>query len=158
MTRGPAPKPTNVKKLEGNPGQRRLNDEEPVPDSSDDLLNPPAWMDDFAKEEWRRLVPMLKRIGILTDADVGVMTAYCQAFSQFRQATETVNKDGLVYKPNEGSNYLQQTPHLSIANKAAERMRKLAAELGITPSSRSRIRAKPPGKGSGKKTGMRKFL
>jgi hypothetical protein len=30
-SRGPAPKPTAIKKAEGNPGKRKLNTEEPEP-------------------------------------------------------------------------------------------------------------------------------
>ena len=51
--RGPAPKPTAIKRLEGNPGKRKLNEAEPtltvgVPEC-------PDYLDEVAKREWGRL-------------------------------------------------------------------------------------------------------
>ena len=39
---GRKPKPTALKKLEGNPGKRKLNNKEPVPDKG--MPDCPAWL------------------------------------------------------------------------------------------------------------------
>ena len=50
---GRKPKPTALKKLEGNPGKRKLNTKEPVPAKG--MPEGPKWLLPEAKEEWKRL-------------------------------------------------------------------------------------------------------
>lgn len=47
---GRKPKPTEVKKLEGNPGKRKLNTKEPIPAKG--MPNCPEWLLPEAKEEY----------------------------------------------------------------------------------------------------------
>ncbi len=55
-----------------------------------------------------------------------------------RQATIAVGKFGLITKsPQKGDP--MQNPYLPIINRQATIMMKAAAELGFTPSSRSRV-------------------
>ena len=56
MARGRRPKPTALKKLEGNPGKRPLNELEPVPPVAS--LRCPNYLLPEARKEWRRLAPM----------------------------------------------------------------------------------------------------
>jgi phage terminase small subunit len=53
MKPGPKPKPTELKIIEGNPGKRPLNKNEPRPPR----LSPqcPNWLLPEAKKEWKRL-------------------------------------------------------------------------------------------------------
>ena len=61
--RGRKPKPTALKKLEGNPGKRPLNELEPLPQVT--MLRCPNWLEPEARTEWRRLAPVLIGAGIL---------------------------------------------------------------------------------------------
>ena len=76
--RGPAPKPTALKVLQGNPGKRPLNDKEPEYEKSDELLKPPPYLSTHAKKEWKRIAPMLLNNGLLTNVDISALGAYCQ--------------------------------------------------------------------------------
>ena len=135
--RGPAPKPTRLRVIQGNPGKRPLNKNEPKPA----LGRPPCprWLNEEAKKEWRRIVPELARIGVLTIVDRLALAGYCQAYARWRQAEEAIEKYGMIGKTESG--YVQQLPYVSIAQKSLALMRNLAAEFGMTPSSRSRIKA-----------------
>ena len=62
--RGRKPKPTAVKQLEGNPGKRQLNANEPKPAAR--APSCPKWLEDDAKKEWRRLAKQMEQLGILT--------------------------------------------------------------------------------------------
>ena len=62
--RGRKPKPTAIKELEGNPGKRPLNKNEPKPEKTAPKC--PTWLDKEAKKEWRRMSKSLEAIGILT--------------------------------------------------------------------------------------------
>ena len=65
--RGRKPKPTAVKQLEGNPGKRQLNANEPKPAAR--APSCPKWLEDDAKKEWRRLAKQMEQLGILTEVD-----------------------------------------------------------------------------------------
>lgn len=139
MARGRKPKPTKLKVLQGNPGKRKLNKNEPQPKSKPRGPYCPRWLDKDAKNEWRRIAKQLKDIGLLTDVDTAVMAGYCQAYSRWKKAEEAIKKHGMIYKPNKDNDYIQQSPFVSISNKAQEQMRKFIVELGLSPSSRSKI-------------------
>ena len=62
--RGRKPKPTAIKELEGNPGKRLLNADEPKPERK--VPPCPKWLEPEAKKEWRRLSKQLEQIGVLT--------------------------------------------------------------------------------------------
>jgi P27 family predicted phage terminase small subunit len=135
--RGRKPKPTLTRRLEGNPGKRRLNDREPVPSAG--IPECPAHLDDEARAEWFRTAAVLQEMGLLTRADRAALAAYCTVYSRWVQAEAQVQKFGsIVRSPEKG--FPMKSPYLTVADQALEAMRKLMVEFGLTPSSRSRIR------------------
>lgn len=135
-TRGRKPKPTALKLLEGNPGKRQLNMNEPrfaqkMPPEC------PDWLEEEAQAEWNRLSETLFEMGILTDLDVAPFAAYCQAYARWREAEEFISQHGSIVKTKTG--YWQQVPQVSIAHSNQKIMMQAAAEFGLTPSARSRI-------------------
>lgn len=147
--RGRKPKPTAQKQLEGNPGKRRLNTTEPeFPPPAKEDEPPMELLDDTAAiTEWRRLLPLMKAARVLTEADRGSLLALCQQWSRYLDASREVKKHGMVVKAPSG--YPIPNPYLSIANKALQHCVKLWAELGLTPSSRSRVSTTPAPAGQG---------
>jgi P27 family predicted phage terminase small subunit len=133
--RGPAPAPTHLKVLQGNPGHRPLPKNEPKP--RDLMPACPAWLDPEAKAEWKRVAPLLKQLNLLTEVDGTALAGYCQAYATWRRATATLQQKGYVV--NTPSGYKQQRPEVSIAMKALGLVKVFCAEFGMTPSSRSRI-------------------
>lgn len=139
--RGPKPTPTSVLKLRGTlrKGRRRA---EPIPQGS--APPPPEWLLPAARDEWERLRPELERLKLLTGVDWGTFAMYCQCFARWRAAEEQLSITGptLEILDAEGHlKYSQVSPHVTIAHKCLERLNKLAAEFGLTPSARSRISA-----------------
>lgn len=129
--------PTALKILRGNPGKRALPTDEPEPVVVEDTRPPPEWLDDAAKREWERVAPMLIRNGLLTEMDVDALTAYCQAYSTWKEASQKIKLFGMVIKgPNE---FVMQSPYLPIANKALATVRAFMVEFGMTPSARTRV-------------------
>lgn len=138
--RGRKPIPTELKKLAGNPGHRPINDLEPKPKR--DLPRCPSHLDKTAKAMWRKLSKELHVLGVLTNIDTELLSAYCQVYSRWKNAELMLQKSGEVIKTTNGN--LIQNPYLAIANRAIEQMAKLASEFGMTPSSRSRIKINEP--------------
>lgn len=133
--RGRKPKPTVLKLIEGNPGRRPIKGAEPKPSS--DVPTCPAHLGPSAKAEWKRLARDLNRVGLLTMVDRAALAVYCQSWGRWVEAERKLQQTPPLLKTPSG--YVQQSPWLTIANKERELMARYMAELGLTPSSRSRL-------------------
>lgn len=149
--RGRKPIPSEVKRLNGNPGKRALNPSEPKPAAKAPAC--PAHVQGEARKEWRRIVRELSAVGIVTQLDRAALTAYVTAWQRWIEAEEQLRKLGPIVKAPSG--FPIQNPYLAVANKAIEQVIKISAEFGLTPSSRSRVSAAPAGKATG---GIESFL
>jgi P27 family predicted phage terminase small subunit len=134
---GPAPKPTALKLIEGNPGKRKLNTNEPKPANVPPKC--PGHLDDVAKKEWKRLAPVLSRMRVLTEADGIVLSTLCQTYSRLIAAQEALSKSSLLVKT--GSGYVQQSPLIGIISNCTAQLVTLCREFGLSPASRTRIAA-----------------
>lgn len=133
--RGRKPKPTALKVLEGNPGKRPLNENEPKPEKIAPKC--PSWLEHEAKKEWRRMSKTLEAIGVLTQVDATAFAGYCQAYARWKEAEEFLSKHGTIFKTPSG--YIQQVPQVSIAQTYLKIMKDFCSEFGLTPAARSRI-------------------
>ena len=133
--RGRKPKPTAMKVLEGNPGGRPLNKNEPKPDKKAPRC--PAWLEEEAKKEWKRMGKTLEQLGLLTEMDMAAFAGYCQAYARWKEAEEFISQHGTMIRTPNG--YLQQVPQVSIAQTYLKIMNKFCEQFGLTPSARSRI-------------------
>jgi phage terminase small subunit len=116
--RGPAPKPSGIRVLEGNPAKRALPADEPKPlGCAPDM---PRYLDSEARREWKRLVPILLAMRVLTEADGVALGNLCQAISILGRAHKDMRKatkagsSGLLMKTPSG--YIQQSPLIGIIN------------------------------------------
>ena len=134
---GRKPKPTAVKKLEGNPGKRKLNKKELVPAKG--MPECPDWLHPEAKAEWERLCEKLSDMGVLTEIDMAAFAAYCQSFARWKEAQEHINSEGATYETENGMQ--RPNPYVAICNTEQRLMMSAASEFGLTPSARSRIMA-----------------
>ena len=135
--RGPAPRPSKLNELRGNPGKRKKH-KEPEPAAAETTC--PGWLEGEAKDEWDRMAPELGRLGLLTVVDLRAFAGYCQSYRRWREAERAVSAmiaaGGLTMAISQG-----------LEGMARERLRlmmRLAAEFGFTPASRSRVTAVPP--------------
>jgi P27 family predicted phage terminase small subunit len=94
--------------------------------------------DKEAMDEWRRIVPELHRQGVMTMVDRALIAVYCASWGRWARAEEVVREKGEVVKTTNGN--IIQNPYRGIANRAAEDLRKIGVEFGMTASSRSRIK------------------
>ena len=137
--RGRKPKPTVLKKLLGNPGRRPLNEQEPKPPVG--APERPRWLSPEAKRYWNLLVAKLVKVGILADVDIGILANHCTALEDLAKARRALKKKGHVVDTPFGP---KKNPWVTIGEKARDQVVKSAAELGLSASSRSRIKVEPP--------------
>jgi P27 family predicted phage terminase small subunit len=134
---GPPRKPTAWRRMEGNRGKKAWNHAEPVPPEG--VPDCPEHLSEEARAEWHRLVETLVSMGVITIVDRAVLAAYCQAYGRWVEAEQKLQETPLLIKTPSG--YVQQSPWLNVANKQMELMGRYMAEIGLTPASRSRIKA-----------------
>ena len=133
--RGRKPKPTEQKRLAGNPGCRPLNENEPP--SLDGVPEPPEIIQGEARAEWYRVCADLKAMGILSQADRPALAAYCNCWAQFVDLADKYDKTGALHKAMNGK--VTRNPLFGMLRETREELRKLATEFGLTPSSKSRL-------------------
>jgi P27 family predicted phage terminase small subunit len=127
-----------------------MNTHEPQPPIIDAAFDtPPSELADHptAIAEWTRLAPMLRRCRQITEADRGALIALCLEWARYIDATKKIATLGLVVRAPSG--YPMTNPYLSIATRALAGCNKLWPELGLTPSSRSRVQTDGQGPGPG---------
>jgi P27 family predicted phage terminase small subunit len=139
--RGRKPKPTELKRLAGNPGKRALPKNEPRP--ADTMPKCPSHLAKAAKKKWRELAPELHRLGLLTIVDQMALAAYCQAWASWIEAEKHLEDEGRVIDTDYGQ---QQNPWVHVSAKAVKQMQSFGAEFGLSPSTRSRVNTKPESK------------
>lgn len=102
----------------------------------------PDWLDEEAKKEWARIVPPLAAKCLLTPVDAATLAAYCQAYSSYKAAELTVRQEGRTMENAKGEIKLHPLARYSLQLLAE--IRRLGAEYGLSPASRTRINAPPP--------------
>lgn len=98
---------------------------------------------DLASEKWDQICELLEMSGVLTKTDVDLLECYCITFAMYRKALRDVNRTGqvLVIKKDGNTVEVKRSPFSVELHKYMDRLQKLQAELGLTPSSRARLSA-----------------
>jgi len=133
------PLPTALKKFKNTARKDQLNEFEPMPDR--DQIKPPKELSFASRKHWDLVVEQLMSAGIMTNLDNQALAIYCEAYTRWAEANAKIAEHGMVIKAPSG--YPVQSPYLSISNRAFEQMRAMLSEFGMTPASRSRIKAEP---------------
>ncbi|MDS9467947.1 phage terminase small subunit P27 family [Paracoccus sp. MBLB3053] len=92
-------------------------------------LTAPDWLAEEARKEWDRVMPILTERRILTDADLGGLENYCICIGRVRDTEAKIQSE-------EDAEMMLKL--IRVQDKAMASARQLAAELGLTPVSRSR--------------------
>lgn len=111
--------------------EKRLKNEEKLK-IGHEHVNPPNWLDETARKEFKRVAKMLISVDLLTDADVTHLALYCDAYSQYLSFKRQVKKRGLWVedKPN---------PFIKKMSDMASQVRAFASDLGLSPSARAKL-------------------
>jgi len=92
---------------------------------------PPEYFSEYARAEWRRIMPGIIERGVVVDADMGSLENYCMAQGNAREFQAEASKPHRRGTDTAAKYY-------RLANQAMQTARQLAAELGLTPISRAR--------------------
>lgn len=157
-TRGRKPLPSGWHILRGTKTKEQVaNSGEPKPAP----ITPkcPSWLAPEAKKLWKRLVPELQRIGVLTMVDGEALAAACQNWAVYVETERFFKrKDPATGKPygrtyaytnKAGATNILPRPEVAIGQRALAEFRAFCAEFGLTPASRTRINVNISGLNNG---------
>lgn len=102
----------------------------------------PAHLAGIARVRWIALSALLTELGIFTQADTGVLEAYCLAYATFREASEHLKAHGQVIKTSFGP---ARNPWANVQKDAWAMMDKAGSKLGLSPADRAKLAAAPEG-------------
>ena len=133
--RGRKPKPTILKKIQGNPGKRALPKREPKPQS--EVRRPYGLGKGLQDRFWKDHAPELERLGVLTGVDTAAFRLMAEHYAFAVQAAQELREGGsLTVEGREGP---KKHPLLQALRDNSQMFKAFAVEFGMTPSSRARL-------------------
>src|SRR5512146_556220 len=118
--KGRLPNPSNVVEMRGNPGKRPINHDEPAPTPIEGIPEPPRKLKVEAKREWDRIIDFVVNSARCGQESLSILCTYCNLHAAI---VETEKKG--------------EVPMAALLTQ----YRGLAAEFGLMPASRTRIKA-----------------
>lgn len=157
--RGRRPTPTAIKIARGNPGEHRLNENEPVPPAGD--FPPPKWVDGDTRTVWDKLVPIMRGMGVASLADAEAIARYCDGIVLWQRARDFLHKSGSTYPVRSREPVMKagpdgrqvadypvigvaQFPQVAEYRNLSRLLLAFESEFGLTASSRTRIEVRTP--------------
>ena len=99
-------------------------------------LHQPDHLDEIAKTEWNRIVPILCEMGVARPGDYIALGILCQSYSHMVQASEKICQEGVIIVTPRG---LRPSPYLSIVMQSMQTVNRLRREFGPTLASRAKL-------------------
>lgn len=147
--RGPAPKPPELRALEGGRGHRPINlDQTFRPEVG--LPDSPKWLSKEARKAWKRLSAELLHYNLLSKVDREAFAMLCQTIGRL-ELLERAFGARMALKVKEGKDaaeaFLDSTPKgmpiqsalYQVLNREQAKLNSLLAEFGLTPAQRARV-------------------
>lgn len=104
----------------------------------------PRDLPDEAKAEWRRVVPLIEQMGLLTKLDRAVLIRYCRAWAEWVELDAQLAATGKLVKGQKGN--LVRNPLWLMRQDVEKTVTELSRQLGLSPAARARsgVKHQPP--------------
>lgn len=102
----------------------------------------PDILSEAGKSEWFRIVAKLADEGLLSSADLGLLTIACLSYEAVLKSVEAFNEDGLFYTTLDGKGRVKGKmvhPAVHVFFKAAETYKNAALLFGLSTFGRARV-------------------
>lgn len=134
--RGPLPQSADVLYLRGNPNHRKPRR---TVKAKPGAPGAPTWLSTEAKAEWKRVVPELDELGILSTVDRAVLAAYCDAWAKFVLVSKALSDGRDLLAQDARSDRPSKNPLWQVYRDASTLLERLARAVGATPVARLRM-------------------
>lgn len=142
--RGPPKKPTELKILQGNPGEKKII----LPPKTDLPLNtePPIKLKGIAREYWDDILIIVTNMRVMTQADRAALCRYCKKWGEWVAAEQELDREGRTYSYVTREGYTKHAAHpkVSQVDTLMNQLIKLEQEFGLTPAARASLAVAPP--------------
>lgn len=108
----------------------------------------PQWLPPYGKQEWKRVIPLLDEMGVLSKSDATILTQYCALFADFKLSTMGKRYRTIVTK---GGDMFDIPSPFTAAEHT--QLRQCAQQLGLTVLARQTIKL-PKGKKTNRFEGL----
>lgn len=98
----------------------------------------PPWLPVAARKHYRALAKHLQEAGVATRLDGTVLAQHCAAVHHMAEAERAIAEHGSVFVDVNGRP--MPSPHVKLRRDAYAEAVRTAVELGLTPSSRGRVK------------------
>jgi P27 family predicted phage terminase small subunit len=127
--RGPLPKPEVRRR-----NKRTVQDDRRIPVARPKM---PVTLQDEAKSEWRRIVPVLEAAGLLATVDRGVLIRYCVGWADWVELNTQLQATSKLIKGARG--HLVRNPLWIMRGDIEATLADLGRQLGLSPVARQRV-------------------
>lgn len=120
---------SNEEKEARQESEKRISDMTPI------SVTPPEWLDDIARKEYKRIVPLLQELPVAS-LDLSLVATYCQAYSDYQQANERLKDEPAIIETAHGTKINQNH---TIKRDSFNVINSITPKLGMTIDSRLKI-------------------
>ncbi|MFP4539130.1 MAG: P27 family phage terminase small subunit [Dichotomicrobium sp.] len=140
MSRGPMPKPHELKERQGNPGKEVLvKAPENAPEISSDAPDS-VRQDELALAIWEQLRRDLQPHGYVKESDKAALGMLAVYWATWERLAEAVRENGASYvTESQWGTYRRRNPDIGAWLQVGEKMMSLMDRFGLTPAARQRI-------------------
>jgi P27 family predicted phage terminase small subunit len=138
---GRTPKSPTEKRLTGA-GKRATPAKAPAASARPSKLAAPSWLVRSAQPIWRRIVPELLRLNLMSPGDADVIGRYCTCLANWIRAARTLDKEGLtimVPMTNSEHSMPRRHPAVQVLGDMHRQMIDLEDRFGGSPIARYRL-------------------
>ena len=134
---GPPPKPTEAKRLAGNPGKRHIPDPIVVIEGSVDRIpDAPSTLGAEGKARWNQVWSTADK-WLVPTTDMALLVRYCEAIDARTYWKSVIKKEGRMSRGSTGQPKVH--PAVEELGKIDDRLLRWESELGFTPVGRARL-------------------
>ena len=146
--KGRKPLPAHIRLLEGNPGHREINQDEPRPKPI--IPEPLELLDQRAKRLYEIIGSQLLHLKVVTEIDGAGLSILSQLISDLIRYERQIRREGTVTRicalTKEGKKVqigMKANPKIIMRRETIKLIRSFLSEFGMTPSSRTRLKVSP---------------
>lgn len=105
-----------------------------------DALQPPAWLDEVAAEEFTRVVNEAGSIDLLDNLDLGFLAIYANAYSRYSLLVQQIGKKGDTGKrKTRYGTHEVVSPYLQAQEKYVKQIMQCSTKLGLATTDRLKL-------------------
>jgi P27 family predicted phage terminase small subunit len=132
--------PDNIKVIKGTFQKCLSNPDQPAPIGG--TPKKPVWLPRTAEKFFKALIEKLDLLGVLSSTDAGIIALAAQLEDELHKCNKNIERDGMwIYVRNEKGQVVDKKKNPAVTHRkdVIMRLSSVYSELGLTPSSRSKV-------------------